>query len=251
MSAAPAAPEQIPHLLYKYLSPDRLDVVANCRIRFSQRTVFSDDHELQPDYASFGTLEEIERHIARTGYANGALAAFLAREIAKNPAHQRKAIEAGVKNIKSIDAMGILCLTERDDSQRMWDEYAVHRSGFVVGFDTEQVGFKKMVHPLGVRRVSYNDEGIATFLGMMERLIETGIPEPLYRKRTEFSFEREWRGIRLLKDLDRHTHDVYLSSFDPECLRKIVIGEHCALEPQLREFVERNEGLRRAEISHA
>jgi hypothetical protein len=48
-----------PPFLYKYLCPERLDVLTDCRIRFSQRTAFKDDHELQQDYATFGNEDEI------------------------------------------------------------------------------------------------------------------------------------------------------------------------------------------------
>jgi hypothetical protein len=36
---------------FKYLPPERFHVLTDCRVRFSQRTAFEDDHELQPDYA--------------------------------------------------------------------------------------------------------------------------------------------------------------------------------------------------------
>lgn len=49
----------IPPVLYKYLPPKRLHVLKDCRVRFSQRTAFPDDHELSPDYLHFGTEKEI------------------------------------------------------------------------------------------------------------------------------------------------------------------------------------------------
>ena len=60
---------QIPPVLYKYLHPERLHVLNDCRIRFSQRAVFDDDHELQPDYAIFGTASEIWRYALSIGFS--------------------------------------------------------------------------------------------------------------------------------------------------------------------------------------
>lgn len=201
MNVAPApnpGQQQVPPVLYKYVTANRLDVLANCRLRFSQRTVFEDDRELQPDYKAFGTVEEIERHIRRTaGAVPGAGA--LARAIAADPKHQERAIQAAVRNIKSIDDLGILCLTENGNSERMWNEYAANGAGFVVAFDTTHVGFAELTAPMGIRPVSYSDVGFATFLGMMEN----SPFEPLYRKRMDYSFEQEWRSIRLLKNLER------------------------------------------------
>jgi len=38
------------------------------RVRFSQRTAFEDDRELQPEYAIFGTASEIWRYAISTGF---------------------------------------------------------------------------------------------------------------------------------------------------------------------------------------
>jgi hypothetical protein len=238
-----------PDVLYKYLSADRFDVLVDCKIRFSQRSAFKDDHELQPDYLNFGTHDEIERHVKRTGYANGALAAALAWLIGINPALQRRALDASIKNITSINKMGILCLTETDDSHQMWNEYASHGTGFIVGFDTTHDGFKQLVSPLGIQQVSYSDEEIETFLGMMERFMETKFPEALYRKRVRFSFEREWRGVRLLKDLERYPGEIYLAPFSPACVNKIIMGADCHCEAELHNIVGRDERYRGVEIS--
>jgi len=157
----------------------------------------------------------------------------LAQRIAAEPRHQAKAIEAAVRNIKSINEMGILCLTVTANSGRMWEEYADGGRGFVVAFDTTHIGFGKLTQPLGAGRVSYCDKAFATFLGMMEN----NVFEPLYRKRMKYSFEQEWRSIRLLKDLERCPGDIFLSSFDPASVREIFIRPDCAVETELRRLM--------------
>jgi hypothetical protein len=55
---------RVPPFLYKYLHTDRFHVLTNAKVRFSQRTAFDDDHELQPQYVNFGTEDEIRRYLA-------------------------------------------------------------------------------------------------------------------------------------------------------------------------------------------
>src|ERR1700733_12975267 len=99
----------VPRFLYKYLAPERLSVLKDCKIRFTQRKKFDDDHELKPDYLTFGTLEEIKRHIARTGGAAmipGVAPDKLAALIYGDPKHQKTALQTAVDNIKILDELG-------------------------------------------------------------------------------------------------------------------------------------------------
>jgi len=226
--------EPVPAILYKYLTPERFHVLTDCRVRFTQRKFFPDDHELQPDYHAYGTVDEIRRQIESVGKPLCAIPPrLLAVLIAINPKHQRKSIETAVNNIKSFDQMGILCLSVTADSEQMWNEYASQGTGFVVGFDTTHAGFRKLTAPMGVLKVSYSSEGFSTFLGMMEKTPF----EPLYRKQMEYSFEQEWRSLRLLKNLELHSGEIYISQFDPACVSRIVVGPDCTLKDGLQELV--------------
>jgi hypothetical protein len=55
--------EPIPAILFKYLAPDRFHVLTDYCVRFTQRKFFSDDHELQPDYNAYGTVDEIRTQL--------------------------------------------------------------------------------------------------------------------------------------------------------------------------------------------
>jgi hypothetical protein len=95
--------------------PERFHVLDDCRVRFSQRTVFKDDHELQPDYAIFGTSSEIWRYALSIGFQlkrGGLSAPVMVEAMARSPKAQKLGIEALQKNIKARDKLGILCLTE-------------------------------------------------------------------------------------------------------------------------------------------
>src|SRR5438094_9356899 len=82
----------VPPVLYKYLPPERLHVLSDRRVRFSQRTVFEDDHELQPDYAIFGTASEIWRYAISIGFPlsrGGLPASVVVAAMVGNPKMQK------------------------------------------------------------------------------------------------------------------------------------------------------------------
>ncbi len=203
----------VPPVLYKYCYPNRLDILRNCRVRFSQRSVFEDDHELQPDYRAFGTAGEIWRFVLRTGTGLDPRVPpnILIELIAQSRKAQLLATQTALKNMKSIDEVGIFCLSETLNSDRMWNEYADQGRGFVIGFDTQHQNFSKLTMPGRIGKVNYSDEIPETFLGTME----TEGAAILFRKRLKYSFENEWRSIRFLSRLERSDGDVFLCPFIP------------------------------------
>jgi hypothetical protein len=225
----------MPPLLYKYLPPERLDVLRDCRVRFSQRSVFDDDHELTPDVAKFGTLDEIWRFVLRKGIKlpPGLPLNVLVMLIAESPKAQASASQVTAKNIKSLDQIGIFCLTESKDSERMWAEYAGAGRGFVVGFHTAHAGFGQLSSPGKLGKVSYSDEPFGTYLG----ILETEGVAPLFRKRMKYAFELEWRSIRTLQRLEARGGNIFLSPFDPASVSEVVIRPESTVETDLRRLV--------------
>jgi hypothetical protein len=225
-------------ILYKYLHPGRTHILESCRVRFSQRAVFEDERELQPGYASFGTEDEILRFvISKAIQLDPRIPTnVLVKLIAEDPRHQEKAKRIAEQNIKSIDHLGIFCLTEAPDNERMWAEYADNSRGFVLAFDTTHPSFAQLRTPGTFGKVEYNDEPFGTVLGALEREGASG----LFRKRIKYAFEAEWRSIRLLKALEKFAGDVYLSSFDPACLREIIIRSECLPEAEIRRIIEKD-----------
>jgi hypothetical protein len=225
-------------MLYKYLRPERTHILENCRVRFSQRAVFEDERELQPGYASFGTEDEILRFVISKGIQLDPRLPpnVLAKLIAENPRHQERAKQVAEQNIRSIDHLGIFCLTEAPDNERMWREYADNSRGFVLAFDTAHPSFAQLRTPGTFGKVEYNDEPFGTVLGALEREGASG----LFRKRNKYAFEAEWRSIRLLKALEKFPEEVYLSQFDPAGLREIIIRSECPAEGAIREIIAKD-----------
>jgi hypothetical protein len=218
----------IPPVLYKYMPPERFHVLSDCRVRFSQRTAFEDDHELQPDYAAFGTDSEIQRFVICKGLKQDS------RIDTQTPQWQATAMQTALKVVEeSVNKLAVFCLTETADCQRMWEGYANNGRGFAIAFDTAHAGFEQLKTPGKFGMVSYNYQSFGTVL----RTLETEGFAALFRKRMKYAFEREWRGIRGLRRLELHPGNVFLSPFDPACIHTIVIRPACTVETELRRHV--------------
>jgi hypothetical protein len=59
-----AVEQPVEKTLYKYCSAERVHVLQDCSVRFSQRTVFEGERELRPEVAAFGTEEEMRAYLA-------------------------------------------------------------------------------------------------------------------------------------------------------------------------------------------
>ena len=226
-----------PPILFKYLPPERLYVLRDGRVRFSQRTAFDDDHELQPEYAIFGTSDEIWRFAISTG-SQLSRAGLPAPVVVQALSTDRRAQEQALATLNQAttvkDELGCFCLTEVPDSERMWTEYANHCRGFAIGFDTAHPGFVQQLMPRGrLGKMSYSDDPFGSALGAIE---EEGAGV-MFRKRLKYSFEREWRIVRLLKRLEHNGDGIFLSPFDPASICRVVIRPTCSVEADLRTLV--------------
>lgn len=228
---------EVPPILYKYVPPARLHVLTDCRVRFSQRTAFEDDHELQPDYAIFGTESEIWRFALSQGFQlkrGGLSASVIAAALARSSRAQRVAVEVLQSNIHARDEVGIFCLTEVSDCDRMWTEYAGNGTGFGIGFNTSHAEFGQLRGRGKLGKVLYSDEPIGSALGSLWNDDAIGA---LFRKRMKYAFEREWRAIQMLHRLEAHPGGVFLSPFDPASVCSIIIRQECTVEENLSRLV--------------
>jgi hypothetical protein len=106
-----------PDVLYKYLPPERIDILESMELRFSSPHQFND---------TFDTQYLVPKSHGLKGKA--------ARTVLRN-------------------RLGILCLTERPDNHLMWVHYAQNHTGFVLGFDARAAFFQE--HQRVLRKVIY------------------------------------------------------------------------------------------------
>jgi hypothetical protein len=110
---------QAPKVLYKYLPPERIDILENMEVRFSPPTDFND---------TFDADFLIPLHSDPSAFRN--------RSILRR-------------------RLGIICLTEEPDDHLMWVHYAKNLTGFALGFDTNAPFFR--VDGRVLNKVSYQN----------------------------------------------------------------------------------------------
>jgi hypothetical protein len=228
--------QAVPQTLYKYYRPERVHVLRECSVRFSQRTAFKDERELRPEVAAFGTEEEMRVYMDfdPTFWVKPTwLKEALIHRMLTEKGWQERITQIAKSNVKASDGFGVFCLCEQPNSTEMWAAYS-GTTGFVVAFDTTQPSFDVLRNPGKLGRVTYGDEPLGTFLGSYG-------PEAFFRKRAKYAFECEWRIIRALYRLERRGehegHPVFVSPFDPACLSEILVRPECSVEGELRELI--------------
>jgi hypothetical protein len=228
--------QPIPQTLYKYCRPERVHVLRDCSVRFSQRTVFEDKRELRPDVAAFGTEEEMRAYMRFNPYYRAMptwLIHAIVHRMLTGAGWQAGIARIAQSNVKASDEFAVFCLCEQSNSDEMWQSYAA-TAGFVIAFDTTHATFDSLKNPGKLGRITYSDEPLGTFLGSYG-------PEAFFRKRNSYAFEREWRILRAIHRLERRgEHDglpVFVSQFDPNCVSEILVRPECSVERELSELV--------------
>jgi hypothetical protein len=224
-----------PQTLYKYCRAERVHVLRDCSVRFSQRAVFEDERELRPDVAAFGTEEEIRTYLRFNPWGQkmpAPLREAMVQMVLTVPGWQKLLTHIAQSNISAADEFAMFCLCEEPNSNEMWDGYA-GITGFVLAFDTAHPAFQALRNPGKLGKITYSDKPLGTFLGSYG-------PEAFFRKRNKYAFEREWRIIRALNGLEdkgeHNGHRVFVSQFDPACVREVLLRPESTVEPELQEL---------------
>ncbi len=222
--------------LYKYVTPERLDVLRTLRIRFTQPEAQNDLFELRPPVGRFRSPEvarqalseplreewdrqfaekivnqfgqqwanEVERR--RPGYLASLRETALAEADVASDRSRREDIR------QRLNALGILSLTENPTDLLMWAHYGANHIGFVFEFDDRHPWFREQ-RPMGddcgnLRRISYSDQPSSP------NLAELKATEVFYTKAKKWEYEGEWRIIRPLAESSmRLGDDVFLLTY--------------------------------------
>jgi Protein of unknown function (DUF2971) len=224
--------------LYKYVHPERLDVLRNSKIRFSQAAALNDPFELRPSLADVLSKIDWERALelnenllrASLGEAYDKLEphrrpalqretwiSLRVGEIERNPAI-RDEVVAGIRaNLdlarprftetanemmakEMTRRFGVLSVSEVPDSGLMWAHYAAEGTGFVIEFDAANPFFDQ-------RRNSVDDFYHMRRVVYSENRghvtsIDALTAETMFlEKQSQWAYEREWR---MIVPLDSH-----------------------------------------------
>jgi hypothetical protein len=203
--------------LYKYVIPERIEVVRDLRIRFTPPGYLNDPFESRITFDL--TSDE--------------------SETLSNRGHGEFDHDESVRLWRRMASFewGILCLTKRPDNLVMWAHYAGAHRGFLLEFDSENPFFnhRYVLHldwtwmdemPLecpgfgNLRDVRYSQCRSSTC-----NLNE--IPtDSFFVKSTDWEYEEEVRMILPLADANHTIKEdaVHLFRFPPEALTGVVLG---------------------------
>ena len=250
--------------LYKYLVPERFDVLQNGRIRFSQHMALNDPFEMKPFFDGVASDVFLTQFFNASWQAYGDDALELIDGLipeALKDEHYRSVIAQSKSEIPAADLLldthrakmpelrnviftsfndgvGALCLTEERDNLVMWAHYANNYKGFVIEFDDNHEFFHEKDSQMGelghVRQVNYSQDrpNHVSFTDL-------SAAEIFFLKCEEWSYEKEWRMLKRLPSdeadeikRDADGQPIYLFSFPPESVIAIVLGSRMPHEVQ-------------------
>jgi hypothetical protein len=148
-------------------------------------------------------------------------------------------------------ALGIFSLTEDPANILMWSHYGSQHFGVVAEFDEK--------HPWFNQRTVPSDD-----LRHLVKVAYVRNPHPhtwkqvngtdmLYTKTSDWSYEREWRMIRPLKDGAEVSSGIFCFEVPAEAVRSITFGYRTkpALEAEIRAAINSNPALAHAQFKRA
>lgn len=240
----------VPETLYKYLPPERVDVVANGLLRYTQLGAFNDPFDGRPYLTALGTDAELRESFAsiipeenRRAYNSlskkvrekisfevfSTLATSLAEHGTPSIMDRMRDLTPSFQDwfhSKLDEYVGVLSLSELPDNILMWSHYSGGHTGFVLEFDAQ--------HPYFNGKLSESDE-LRHVREVIYRGERTQVPftamngvEMFFVKSTHWAYEKEWRILRPLKDAevtcDNNPFPIHLFKFPENTLRHIIWG---------------------------
>ncbi len=256
-----------PPVLYKYVAPERLDILETRLIRFTQPTALNDPFELKPIFDSMLPDNNFESTFRPTdSMLEGALREQFLRlplemqarlsfeqvleKLRHNPQMMEAALAEVMPKMKSAiqtlapqtkvmlneaieQHVGVLSLAESPTNQAMWAHYGNQHHGFLIGFRTSDDFFDRRRTKgddfFHLRRVRYLDRAFdnVSFINLTGNDI-------FFTKGTDWSYEREWRMLALLTKSSKLValpdDNIHLFSFPSSALCEIVVGARASNE---------------------
>lgn len=268
-----------PSRLYKYLKPDRIDVLSRLRLRYTPLGAFNDPFEGRPEITGIGTSEdalaaidraipqEVERVYKSLPPEKQAeipfekvllLAQRMAQEKQEEILHALQSATPLAEKflVKAMDEhLGALSLSEVPDSLLMWSHYAASHAGFVLEFDSRHPYFHEQRTSNDdfrhLRRVLYRDTRPSLLLTSMSAV------ELFQIKSSHWAYEREWRIIRALSEAAEvrpaQPWPIHLFSYPPDALTGVIIGARASrdLSDSILQAVKSNNHLSSVRIRRA
>ncbi len=196
--------------LYKYVCADRIDILLNGLIRFSQPEVWNDPFDCYPSYEDhkeknpFYIMHKMANLINRAQQGD----IPTPKEVEEYETERKRLTKDDVYRYINRKIVS-LSLTEKKDDLLMWSHYANHHGGFVIEFDTDTDFFNRPGTHLFKIKYSNKRPSVKTieFAGFVVSLVERlernealslecieNTPS-LFCKSIDWEYEKEWRLI--------------------------------------------------------
>jgi len=235
--------------LFKYLKPERVDVLKNLKIRFTQAAALNDPFESFPaiiqknkEWYKRQFIKQIEGEANQHSFRNQVKRKQFIRSRKKGFETfyrcytDKEWLFEQTQSVVRIDSVvqGYLSLSATKKSTLMWSHYAENHEGFAIGFKKEHEYFD-----YGLVKVEYKDE--RPFLNPIQLRQDASL---FYTKSTDWKYEEEYRkskgfvesikldnGNSLLpfpeeapEPGDDSLSKVRLFDFPKDCISSVVMG---------------------------
>lgn len=244
-------------VFYKYVSPERIDILQNLLIRFTQPPALNDPFEAKPHFYKLGSKEEFAKNYAEAirrymyrvwvdyckAIGNNPGRFALANKVENDPDYA----EWLYKNLHKRDPedllpnlreriynlhykASILSLSEIPDNLLMWAHYAAGHTGFVLALDGSHDFFKGKNPLPGFAKpkcVEYRSE--RPRMTIEETSKEAALQEIFFVKGLDWKYEKEWRYLKTLADADKRIRDINkpdinLFRLPSKCIMGVILG---------------------------
>lgn len=248
-------------LYYKYLRPERIDVIENLKIRFTQASALNDPFESFPaivqkskEWYKKKFLAKVHREADKYNFRSLVKRKQYIRARKKDFDNfyecytDEKWLFEQTQSMILMDSLtqGYLSMSSTNSSILMWSHYANNHEGYIIGFDPKHSFFQ-----YGVSKVQYSNE--RPFLDPTQSKQDASL---FYTKSKDWKYEEEYRksigfieAVRLengntflpfpdeLPDSnDKKYTEVRLFSFPKESIKSVTFGWRTK-EPLKRQII--------------
>ena len=233
-------PDGTPRLLFKYLPAERVDVLKNNELRFTQPILFNDSFDGRPYFRNLPCEPQNVIHSAivfERGLGQFSFSSYMERCVQLNSELSPRLRGDDLRQflLDSIcSVVGVLSLSENPLNPLMWGHYADSHRGFVVGFDTEVPFFRCGNPALPPSEGAFYPVRYAQDRPRRRSYEDVTATDAYFTKSWHWAYEQEWRQYRLITDADRTTanesDDIALFSFPRSAVRVVIIGMNMSSE---------------------
>lgn len=226
----------VPKYLYKYYSAKGLiRFLDNGKVRFTQPSFFNDPFEFLPAVHRSSIKKIIknnllqERFTTFRNYDDDEFLAGLNHALLNETVISQVNLDLFEQIIKEWDKIvGVFCLTSDPYNTLMWSHYGQEFYGAALGFQTDG-SFFKYDNDINLAKVGYRNKR-PTILVDNKKYVRFGNQKKTHElfaiKSKEWSYEKEFRMIELLKNLtpDSRNPNLFLVDVPQDSIFSIILG---------------------------